>query len=76
MSATQDVSEYLKKIEATPGQTVEGLAKRGHAWQAEIYSANAVCDLNLDWWDISEADRENWREWARKKFNESGVTPA
>jgi hypothetical protein len=68
MSATQDVQDYLEKMRPAPGQTVEDFAREGLRWQVEIYSANAGGDIpGLGWSDISEKDREHWRQWARNK---------
>lgn len=67
MSATADVSAYLAKMTPRKGESVESFAKRGLAWQCEIYSANAGYDLDMDWSTISETDRRLWLKWARDK---------
>jgi hypothetical protein len=68
MSATDDVRAFFRDMRPAPGQTVEDFAKDGLLWQTEIYSANAGFDIQgLQWHEITEQDRDSWREWARKK---------
>lgn len=74
MSATEDVKAYLEKMTPQEGETLEMFAIRGLAWQTEIYSANAGCDIpGLSWYDIAESSRKGWLDWARTKFEAAGI---
>ena len=73
MSAVQAVKDVLEDIKPGEDETVEQLAQRGLLWQtagqtAGADAAHAGADLGMDWWSISEEDRQGWIRWAEKKL--------